>query len=256
MRIATWNVNSLKARLPRVEEFLGYADVDVLCLQETKLADKAFPALTFSGARLRVGALRPGPVERRRDPVARRHRRPSPTASATRTSIPYEGDARVLAADVRRHPRRQRVRAERPRGRRPSSTSASCTGSQSMHDWLDATHTPDDPLVVLGDFNVAPEDRDVWDPKKFVGATHVTEPERKAVARLEEWGLDDAVPARVPGRRPALQLLGLPRRRLPPAPRHAHRPRARRPARSPSASRGPSSTATPARAPVRPTTRR
>src|SRR3954467_11371618 len=47
MRIVTWNVNSLKARLPRVEEFLGYADVDVLCLQETKLSDKAFPALTF-----------------------------------------------------------------------------------------------------------------------------------------------------------------------------------------------------------------
>ena len=43
----------------------------------------------------------------------------------------------------------------------------------------------------MGDFNVAPEDRDVWDPKKFVGATHVTEPERKAVARLEEWGLED-----------------------------------------------------------------
>src|SRR5260221_12025030 len=49
MRIATWNVNSLKARLLRVEEFLGYADVDVLCLQETKLSDKAFPALTFQG---------------------------------------------------------------------------------------------------------------------------------------------------------------------------------------------------------------
>src|SRR6266852_9865259 len=49
MRIATWNVNSLKARLPRVEEFLGYAGVDVLCLQETKLSDKAFPGLTFSG---------------------------------------------------------------------------------------------------------------------------------------------------------------------------------------------------------------
>src|SRR6476660_8222709 len=49
MRIATWNVNSLKARLPRVEESLGYADVDVLCLQETQLSDKAFPALTFQG---------------------------------------------------------------------------------------------------------------------------------------------------------------------------------------------------------------
>src|SRR4029078_10555960 len=49
MRIATCDATSLKARLPRVEEFLGYADVDVLCLQETKLADKAFPALTFQG---------------------------------------------------------------------------------------------------------------------------------------------------------------------------------------------------------------
>ncbi|MFM8973689.1 MAG: endonuclease/exonuclease/phosphatase family protein, partial [Actinomycetota bacterium] len=49
MRIATWNVNSLKARLPRVEEFLAYADVDVLCLQETKMADDTVPALTFAG---------------------------------------------------------------------------------------------------------------------------------------------------------------------------------------------------------------
>ena len=51
MRIATWNVNSLKARQPRVEEWLEYAHPDVLCLQETKLADDAFPALAFSGAR-------------------------------------------------------------------------------------------------------------------------------------------------------------------------------------------------------------
>jgi exodeoxyribonuclease-3 len=62
----------------------------------------------------------------------------------------------------------------------------------SMYDWVNATNTPDDPLVICGDYNVAPEDRDVWDPKAFVGATHVTDPERKAVARLEEWGLDDA----------------------------------------------------------------
>ena len=48
MRFATWNVNSLKARLPRVEEFLGYADVDVLCLQETKMSDKTLPSLPTS----------------------------------------------------------------------------------------------------------------------------------------------------------------------------------------------------------------
>ena len=60
-----------------------------------------------------------------------------------------------------------------------------------MHEWITTNFTPADPVVMLGDFNVAPEDRDVWDPKKFVGATHVTDPERKAVARLEEWGLQD-----------------------------------------------------------------
>jgi exodeoxyribonuclease-3 len=60
-----------------------------------------------------------------------------------------------------------------------------------MHDWLAASHSPTDPLMVLGDFNVAPEDRDVWDPKAFIGATHVTDPERKAITRLEDWGLVD-----------------------------------------------------------------
>ena len=80
-----------------------------------------------------------------------------------------------------------------PNGREvaPSSTTASCLARDAARLARRATYTPDDPLVVLGDFNVAPEDRDVWDPKTFVGATHVTEPERKAVARLEEWGLED-----------------------------------------------------------------
>ena len=61
-----------------------------------------------------------------------------------------------------------------------------------LRDWLAARSTPDDPLIVLGDFNVAPEDRDVWDPKAFVGATHVTEPERAAVRALCDWGMEDA----------------------------------------------------------------
>ena len=56
---------------------------------------------------------------------------------------------------------------------------------------MTTTVTPDDPVVVLGDFNVAPEDRDVWDPKKFVGSTHVTPAERDAVVQLEKWGMED-----------------------------------------------------------------
>jgi exodeoxyribonuclease-3 len=63
---------------------------------------------------------------------------------------------------------------------------------QTLHDWLAATQSPDQPLVVLGDFNVAPDDIDLWDPQAFVGATHVTQPERDAVVQLEKWGLEDA----------------------------------------------------------------
>src|ERR1700686_2937946 len=97
MRIATWNVNSLKARLPRVEEFLQYADVDVLCLQETKLADTAFPALTFSP----LGY----------DSVHHGNNQWNGVAILSRVGItdasngfgdahvdPYEGDARAIAA--------------------------------------------------------------------------------------------------------------------------------------------------------------
>jgi exodeoxyribonuclease-3 len=63
---------------------------------------------------------------------------------------------------------------------------------ERLHDWLAATASPSDPVAILGDFNVAPEDRDVWSVKAFEGATHVTPPERAAVAALEDWGLVDA----------------------------------------------------------------
>ena len=63
---------------------------------------------------------------------------------------------------------------------------------EGLREWLAATANPSDPLAVMGDFNVAPEDRDVWSVKAFEGATHVTRPEREAVARLREWGMVDA----------------------------------------------------------------
>ena len=82
---------------------------------------------------------------------------------------------------------------------------------ERLAEWVDTHHRPTDPLVITGDFNVAPEDRDVWSMKAFEGSTHVTDPERAAVARLEGLGARRRVP---PGLRPgrALQLLGLPRR--------------------------------------------
>ena len=190
MRIATWNVNSLKARLPRVEEFLGYADVDVLCMQETKLADKSFPALTFSA--LGYESVHHGQGQWNGVAILSRVGIDNVTHGFDDQHVdPYEGDARVLAADcggVRI------VSVYVPNGREVGSEfyERKLQWLGCMYDWIDASYERDDPLVVMGDFNVAPADRDVWDPKKFVGATHVTEPERKAVARLEEWGLEDA----------------------------------------------------------------
>src|SRR4249919_3860853 len=97
MRIATWNVNSLKARLPRVEEFLGYADVDVLCLQETKLSDKAFPALTFS--ELGYDSVHYGQGQWNGVAVLSRVGIVDPAFGlGDEHTDPYEGDARLLWA--------------------------------------------------------------------------------------------------------------------------------------------------------------
>ena len=189
MRIATWNVNSLKARLPRVEEFLGYADVDVLCMQETKLADKAFPALTFSG--LGYESVHYGHNQWNGVAILSRVGITDPSNGFGDAHVdPYEGDARVLAATCGGM---RVVSVYVPNGREVATEfyERKLHWLSSMYDWIDATSSPDDPLVVMGDFNVAPEDRDVWDAKRFVGSTHVTEPERKAITRLSEWGLED-----------------------------------------------------------------
>ena len=91
---------------------------------------------------------------------------------------------------------------------------------------LAAAGRPDGPVVVCGDFNVAPEDRDVWDPKAFEGSTHVTPARARGRGDAGGLGARGRLPPVLARRRQAVHLLGLPRRRLPPAPRHAHRPRA------------------------------
>jgi len=188
VRVATWNVNSLKARLPKVEEWLAYAQPDVLCLQETKLADTAFPALTFStlgyesahhgqgrwnGVAIlsRVGlddVVAGFSDERAPDTDARVI---WATCGAVRIASVYVPNGRGLAEDHYRYKLDwlARLRAQ-----------------------LDARHEPTERLAICGDYNVAPTDEDVWDATQFIGSTHVSEPERSAVAALEGWGLSDA----------------------------------------------------------------
>ena len=111
-------------------------------------------------------------------------------------------------------------------------------------------------LIVCGDMNIAPTDEDVFDPDAYVGHTHVTPPERDgARRRSRRVGLHDVVRDHWPGQA-RLHLLGLPGRHVPPGPRHADRPGARRATPSPSASRRRGSTARPARARARAITRR
>ena len=92
---------------------------------------------------------------------------------------------------VRRRPRRQRLRAERPRRSTTTTTPTSCGGSSGSAPRSTPTRTPAPSWPCCGDYNIAPDDRDVWSPKAFEGATHTSEPERAALARLEEWGLED-----------------------------------------------------------------
>jgi exodeoxyribonuclease III len=190
VRIATWNVNSLNARQPRVEEWLGYASPDVLCLQETKLSDDAFPALSFSG--LGYESVHHGHNQWNGVAILSRVGISDVTTGFDDATVdPYEGDARLLAATCGGV---HVVSTYVPNGREVDTEfyERKLAWLGCLHDWLERTESPDRELALLGDFNVAPEDRDLWSPKAFVGATHVTEPERAAVARLRDWGLVDA----------------------------------------------------------------
>jgi len=189
MRIATWNVNSLKMRLPRIEEFLGYADVDVLCLQETKTADKSFPALAFST--LGYESVHHGQGQWNGVAILSRVGIEDPSHGFGPEVVdPYEGDARVLAATCGGI---RFITVYVLNGREVGTDfyERKLHWLSTTDGWIADQYSPTDPLVVCGDFNVAPDDRDVWDPNAFAGSTHVTEPERKAITRLHEWGFED-----------------------------------------------------------------
>ena len=185
MRIATWNVNSLAARLPRVEEWIRYAEPDVLCMQETKLADAAFPhepftALGYEAAHHGDGRWNGVAIVSRVGLSGVESGMGLDDGQGPRLIAADCGGVRVLSVYV-------------PNGRSLDSDQypAKLAWLARLRSILDDTSSPDQPVAICGDFNVAPEDRDVWDPAQFVGMTHVSQPERDALARLEEWGLVD-----------------------------------------------------------------
>ena len=188
MRIATWNVNSLKVRLPKVEEWLAYAQPDVLCMQETKLADSAFPALAFSA--LGYEAAHCGEGRWNGVAILSRVGLDDVVAGFSDQAEDETTEARLLWATC------AGVRVGSvyvPNGRQVGSEhyEAKLVWLDRLRRHVESGCDPAAEMVICGDFNVAPEDRDCWDPAKLHGGTHISPPEREAVAALQEWGLSD-----------------------------------------------------------------
>ena len=199
MRIATWNVNSLNARLEKVKWWLDRAKPDVLLMQETKLADADAPTRTFRDAGYALAhhgegrwngvaiASRCG-IDRVVTNFGEPLRKP---ATPDVTDDEPLSEARMIAA-VCGGIRVFSLYA--PNGREVGSPfyQAKLLWFDRLARWLAEAVDPQDPLVLGGDFNVAPEDRDVWDPRACHGGTHVSPAERQAFARVCQWGLTDA----------------------------------------------------------------
>jgi exodeoxyribonuclease III len=198
VRLATWNVNSIKQRVPRLLPWLDQRQPDVVCLQETKLADEAFSALLADQLVSRgyefatngevqwngVAILSKTGLDDIVLGVPDAPGFPNPEARAVSATC---GGIRVHSVYV-------------PNGRVPGSDHY-----RYKLDWLaalahDLSSGPEN-AIVCGDMNIAPADEDVFDPEAYIGQTHVTAPEREALAQLQRLGLRDVVRDRWPGKR-------------------------------------------------------
>jgi exodeoxyribonuclease-3 len=186
MRLATWNVNSLKVRLPQVLDWLAANPVDVLCLQETKQPDSDFPRAEllaagyhslFSGQKTYNGVA----ILSRMPGNDEQHGIPDLGDDQKRVIAATYGDIRVIDVYI---PNGQSIDSDKYQYKLKWLT--------ALHDWLKQELVPYPKLILLGDYNIAPEDRDVHDPKAWEGNVLVSEPEREKFRSLVQLGLNDS----------------------------------------------------------------
>jgi exodeoxyribonuclease III len=198
MRVATWNVNSVKQRVPRLLPWLDQRRPDVVCLQETKLADAAFTALLGEELASRGYAVAAhGEVQWNGVAILSRVGLDEVVAGVAGAPGFPRPEARALSATC------DGIRVWSvyvPNGRVPDSDHY-----RYKLAWLaalrDEVAAAPDAAIVCGDMNIAPTDADVFDPEAYVGQTHVTPPERAALAELWALGLRDVVRDRWPAER-------------------------------------------------------
>lgn len=186
MKLAAWNVNSLKVRLDQVLDWLAMHRPDALCLQETKLEDASFPvdafreagwSVAYSGQKTYNGvaivsphAIRdvqsgiPGLADEQRRLIAG-------TIDGVRVVCAYMPNGQAVGSDKYAY---------------------KLAWLQALHHWLTAEVSVHDRLAVLGDYNIAPDDRDVHDPMLWAGQVLCSEPERESFRRLLALGLIDS----------------------------------------------------------------
>lgn len=187
MRLVTWNVNSLNARYERVEAWLAEVEPDIVCMQETKLANEAFPALGFQA--MGYESAHHGQGQWNGVAILSRVGLDDVTADFA-DGDDADIDARIVSATC------GGIRVASvyvPNGRALDHEhyqyKLAWLGRVRRH--LEATATADGEVVVAGDFNIAPTDADVYDVTKFDGETHVSAAERDALSEIEAWGLRD-----------------------------------------------------------------
>lgn len=190
MQIATWNVNSLSVRLPQVLDWLARQPVDVLCLQELKLTEDKFPFMELRAAGYEAVAF----GQKTYNGVALLARTP-PTAVVRNIPGFEDEQARVIAAtvDTPQGPLRI-INGYFVNGQAPGTDKFAykLRWLQALHDWVRSELAAHPRLVLLGDFNVAPEDRDSYDPVGLADTIHHTREERAHFQALLDLGLTDA----------------------------------------------------------------
>jgi len=186
MKIATWNVNSLGVRLPQVLDWLAAHQPDVLCMQETKLSDDKFTHAEFKA----VGYESQWFGQKTYNGVAIVSK--TPATDVTRNIFGFDDDqTRVIAGSVDGI---RVIGAYFPNGQAPGSEKFAYKMKwlEALREWVRGELVTHPRLALLGDFNIAPEDRDVCDPVAWAGQIHCTTEEREHFQQLLKLGLHDA----------------------------------------------------------------
>lgn len=184
--IATWNVNSLKVRLPQVLDYMAQHPVDVLCLQETKMTDDVFPQQAFIDAGLHVSFT----GQKTYNGVAIISRT---TQKDVQKNLPNFEDPqrRLISATINGV---RIICAYIVNGQAPDTEKFAYKMNwlEAMHEYLASEIANHPKLALLGDFNIAPEDEDVHDPEKWLGGNLVSPQERAALDGFKALGLVDS----------------------------------------------------------------